>query len=376
MSRFLRLLMAYSVVLFVASCSGSGCGSCAGGALHPIQGEYPLTPEQRIPHAMQIRLTDQGLQSVSTFAPDLFAGFLANGINVPRSTTSFCVGNAIICPGNNCTLNVTLPTNPPPMVLSFVPSDQINAKVRIIVQGSIPIQSCIGFCDNNCNGTLCAGGPSPTIVVDTTQGTYAYIGLETNVAIERDTHAPRQDYFRPDFVAPTTATTDVIQETPSEGIEDADLQCDNSWVCAVFGLLEGTITSAFTSQFGSALAPIQSALAASAMPSPPGCPAGTTSSDGTHCNYSDSSLVPTLLGTEGQGNFGALLGSITPGLVANDSYDIAAGDHTNNAEAPDTTGMTIDVFGAMTSDQHSSCVPGRRCRRCRRSRNGRISDKT
>ena len=376
MSRFLRLLAAYSVVLLVASCSGGGCSSCAGGALHPIHGEYPLTPETRIPHAMQIRLTDQGLSSVSTFAPDLFAGFLANGINVPRSSMSIGVGYATICPGNNCNLTVSLPTTPAPMVLSFVPTDQINAKVRVIIQGNIPISSCVNEvvgitgCNSDCSGSICvfgtcggcANGPSPTINIDTTRGSYTYIGLETNVAIARDSHAQRLDYFRPDFVAPTASSTAAIQETPGETIENADLQCNDSVVCVFFSLLEGTITSAFTSQFGAALAPIQSALAATSMPDPPGCPAGTapTGADSAHCFFPDGTQVPTLLGTQGTGNFGALLASFTPGLSANASYVIGAGDHSNDAEvsvATGDTGMTIDAFGAVISTQHSSCVP-------------------
>jgi hypothetical protein len=48
------------VVLFVSGCSGGGCSGCGGGALQPIPGGYPLTPETRIPRAAQIRLTQSG----------------------------------------------------------------------------------------------------------------------------------------------------------------------------------------------------------------------------------------------------------------------------------------------------------------------------
>ena len=78
------------------------------------------------------------------------------------------------------------------------------------------------------------------------------------------------------------------------------------------------------------------------MPDPPGCPTGTTDNGSGKCQYSDGSLVPTLLGTEGTGNFGALLARLTPGLRANDSYVIAAGDHTNNAEVTDPSGKVKD----------------------------------
>ncbi len=305
---------------------------------------------------MQVRLTEQGLTSVSAIAPALFGSFLGSGIPVPTSTQNLGVGKAIICPSGSCTLNVTLSTTPPGMALSFQPTNRIHAIARIVVVGDIPMQACIGSCSDSCGGTFCGTIASPTIRIDTHGGSHPQIGLETAIAMVQDTHAERRDYIRADLVA-AMGQTEVVAQAPGEEIETADITCGSSWVCGVVNLLRGTIISQFTSQFQSALAPIQSALAQSSTPDPPGCPTGTHDNGSGKCAYPDGTLVPSLLGTDGTGNFGALLGSVTPGVHALASYVIAAGDHVHGAEVADTHGMTLNLFGAVTSDGHNSCVP-------------------
>ncbi len=349
----LRRLYWIFLVVLISGCSGGGCSGCAGGALQPIPGGYPLTPDTRIPRAAQIRLTENGLRRVEAIAPSLLGGFVGTGIPVPRTTQNITVGKVILCPDNNCRINVSLPASEA-LRLSFTDPNAILARVRIQASGDIPLRACTGSCNDNCGGTFCATIASPTLEVRTTAGGHPYLGLSTKVTIGRDTHAPRQHYHRADVVSPT-GSGDAIQETSGEGIENEDIRCGDSWICGIVNLLRGTIIGQFRGQLAQALGPIQDALAASSMPSPPGCPTGTRV-DGSRCRYADNTLVPSLLGTEMQGNLGALLASFSPGLNAPVSLSLAAGDPMRDGQVVNG-GITINMFGAMQSSRHSACVP-------------------
>lgn len=339
-------------VILISGCSGGGCSGCGGGALTPIPGGYPLTPETRIPRAAQVRLTESGLAQVQAVAPSLLGGFVGSGINVPRTSQDLGVGKAVICPSGTCTINITLPSDA--LRLSFAEPNAINANVRVIVSGDIPLTACLGRCDDNCRGTFCARIANPTLRIDTHGGSHPYIGLRTRATIRRDTHPPRQNYHRADIVSQSGGAS-AIEETPGEGIENADLTCSESWICGILNLLEGTIIGQFRGQLASALGPVTDALAQRSEPNPPGCPTGTTTRDGK-CYYSDNTAVPTLLGTDARGNMGRLLASVAPGAQANVSYLLAAGDNRSDGQVING-GMTIDVFGAFQSMGHNACVP-------------------
>lgn len=345
MSNFLRRVYAAFVFLLVASCSGGGCSSCAGGAITPIRGGFPLTPERRIPRAMQVRLTDQGLRSIESIAPDLFAGFLRDGIPIPESRADCgLLGTLTVCPGGGCRVRVELAAPPTrAMELSFVPVDQIKVRVRLVLRSEGPRHIDLRGC-----------GANGHIEVDTTRGSRPYVGLETHVAIRRDTHNERRHYFRADLVSPT-GSGDALRETPGEEIETDDISHSGGLFSWLINLFRSQLINQLRSQFGRALRPVQEALAHPSMPDPPGCPTGTRA-DGRYCRYSDDSLVPRLLGSDGTGDFGRLVGRITPGLRAPNSYVIAAGDPDHGAEVS-AAGMTVNVLGAVVSGQHNPCVP-------------------
>jgi hypothetical protein len=354
----LRRLYWMFLVLLVSGCSGGGCSGCAGGAIQPMPGGYPLTPDTRIPRAAQIRLTENGLRRVEAIAPGLLGSFVGTGIPVPRSVQPVNIlgqtaCRAIICTSPSCNISVSLPPAEA-LRLSFTDPNAILARVRVQASGDIPIRACCGGCNDSCGGFLCVTIASPTLQVRTERGSHPYLGLSTKVSISRDTHAPRSNYHRADIVSPT-GMGDAVQETMGEGIEGDDIRCTDSWVCGLVNLLSGTIVNQFRSQFAQALGPIQEALAQSSMPNPPGCPMGTTA-DGNRCRYSDRSLVPTLLGTEGRGNFGSLLASVSPGVNAPASLVLAAGDPMRDGHVVNG-GMSINMFGAMQSQRHNACVP-------------------
>lgn len=341
------------VVLFVSGCSGGGCSGCGGGALQPIPGGYPITPETRIPRSAQLRLTQAGLSRVQAIAPGLLGGFVGSGIPVPTVSQNLTVGRVRICPSGNCRINISLPSNA--LTLGFGDPNKITANVRVNVQGTIPLQACVGIgCSDSCGGTLCGTIASPDIVVNTMMGSHAFIGLRTAAQISRDTHAQRLNYHRADLVSPT-GSGDPVQETPGEGIEDADITCTGSWICGIVNLLRGTIIGQFRGQIAGALGPITDALAMSSMPNPPGCPTGTTA-NGNRCRYPDGSNVPMLLGTDMRGDLGAMLAGVTPGARAPVSLMLAAGDPMRDGQVING-GMTINVFGAFQSGGHNACVP-------------------
>ena len=340
-------------VVLISGCGGGGCSGCAGGALQPIAGGYPLTPETRIPRAAQIRLTQTGLSRVEAVAPGLLGGLVGAGIPVPTIAQNLTVGQAIVCPSGHCSIGITLPATSA-LALGFSDPNAINVHARVVIRGDLPIQACVGSCSSTCGGIFCGTIASPTINIDTTRGSYPYIGFETRAAITRDTHAPRQNYHRADIVSPT-GSGDSVQLAPGEDIETNDIQCNGSWVCGIINLLRGTLISTVRGQISSALGPISAALAQKSTPNPPGCPTGTTDHSGT-CQYSDGTNVPVALGTDGRGNFGALLSSLSPGLQAPVSYLLAAGDPQHDAQVVNG-GMSIDMFGAFQSGGHNACVP-------------------
>ncbi len=346
--RFYRFLLFVVLYFTLAACGGGGCG---GGLITPIAGGFPIPPramtEQRIPHALQLRISDQGLRSIETIGPSLLGGFLGSGINIPQSSMSLGLCNAVICASGTCTVNVRL-ADMRPFQLGFLPPDKIRAQIRLVIQSQAPNHIPIR-----------CGILSTNLSVDTTRGARPHIGLETAIALRRDTHPERLGYTRADLVA-VAAGGQVVAEIMGEGIEDADISFSGI-LGGLLNLFRGQLTGLITGQLTGALGPLQNALAATSMPNPPGCPAGTTA-DGAQCLYPGGQpraerLVPTLIGMDGEGNFGRLLSSITPGIRAPNQMVLAAGDPTRANAEISAQGMTMNMYGAMVSGRQASCVP-------------------
>lgn len=354
LAEVVSLLRLMVMAMVVAGCSGGGCSSCAGTGLGPIAGGYPVTPETRVGRALQVRVTDQGLRNVSQLGGDLLLGATGGRLPIPVVTGDFGVGRYVVCRGGTCGLDLVLPTSPPPLELFFVAPDRIEVRARIGIRGEIPLRTCTLFCNSMCGG--CADGIDTTLTIDTARGARRYIGLRTAIAIRRDTHPERRNYFRAELV-PSMGAREVVEETPGEGFDDAWVGCAGGGLCGLLPVLRGTISGAFRGALGGALGPIQDALSQTSMPTPPGCPTGTRA-DGTRCRYTDNALVPSLLGVELAGNVGGLLASVSPGVRAQSALVIAAGDAARDAEVS-AQGMTLNVFGVAQSLGHNSCVPRR-----------------
>ncbi len=356
------------LTVLISGCSGGGCSGCAGGALGPSVGGYPLTPETRVPHALQVRVTSAGLAEIQRAGPDLINSATGGVITVPTLRGNFGVGRYIVCPDppratltpaqrtDYCRLNLRLPTGTPALELTPRAPDSINVKLHTGLQGLIAVHTCSLVCNDDCRGVACLDSDI-LLPVDTarmeTPSRRGYIGLETAVAIRRDTHAPRRSFHRADLVSPT-GMGDVVQPIANETFDASSISCMGT-LCGLFPLLAPTFTGTFSGAIGGAVTPLRDALAQTSMPSPPGCPTGTRV-DGARCRYDDNELVPSLLGTELTGNLGALLQSFSAGVRAEGSILIAAGDPMRNAEV-DATGVTLNLFGAARSLSHNACVP-------------------
>jgi hypothetical protein len=349
----LRLL---ALAFFVMGCSGGGCSNCAGGALTPIRGGYPVTPETRLARSVQVRVSDQGLRSVSMLGPDLLRNALGTQIPIPNACGDFGIGRYSVCSSGNCGLTITRSD----LQLTFAPPDRIVASIRLGFRGTVPVETCTLGCGTCCRGGAVCPAPLPTtLTLDTANCTRAmrpdYIGLRTNIAIRRDTHAERRSFFRADVVPPMGAMGD-IQEIPGEELNSCMIAGCNGALCGLLPIIQDTVLlDAFRGALGGAVNPVRTALQHKSMPDPPGCPTGTRA-DGELCRYMDNTPVPSLLGLELGGNFGALLGSISPGVRANGSFLLAAGDPSHDAEVT-ATGMTLNMFGAVRSQAHNACVP-------------------
>ena len=347
--RWLSALRAACLTVFVSGCSGGGCSSCAGGAIGPVPGGLSLTPDPRVPHAVQVRLTAQGLSRIQAAGPDLIVAATGGRIDIPTLYGNFGVGRYIVCrPPQTCRLDLVAPA----LDLALRPPDGISVRLRTGLRGAIPLHTCSLACSDRCAGIACLDADT-TFPIDTARQSPMYIGLRTALTLRRDRHAERRDYLRADLVAPTMGGP-LVEEDPMARFDVASISCTGA-LCPLFPLIRGTLVDTFRGTLGTAVDPIRDALAHASMPSPPGCPTGTRA-DGARCRYSDNELVPSLLGAEMTGNFGALLSSFSAGVRADVDFAVAAGDPTRDAEVT-AEGATLNLFGVARSRGHSVCVP-------------------
>ncbi|MEZ4247973.1 MAG: MYXO-CTERM sorting domain-containing protein [Polyangiales bacterium] len=212
-------------------------------------------------------------------------------------------------------------------------------------------------------------GSTCQIEVDTTRsgGSRDYVTLVADIDLVEETEAARRGYTKV-----VVARADLAD---GESIEDADI---NSAGCSgllggalsgLLNLLKGTIVGAIEGQVGGL---IQGAIDDQLCTTQGeyGCPTGTFAvpADGgadAVCRYAaneSAACVPTLLGTDGQGDLGAaFLGSISPGTHAPGQFLLAAG---GDGEAVND-GMSVFMYGGFlgtsrdfaTVYPHNPCVP-------------------
>ena len=340
-----------SLVLFLFACGGGSCAGCAGCGVAPIPGGFPIA--ERIDNSAQVRLTNAGIgfleSNVATIASTLIGMDLE--FPIPRSTTSVAVvGDLTICPDSDCRIRATIRS------LDLVPTapNRLTAQLRLDVKTysaagerrALPIRG--GFLV----GTVRAD-------IDTARGSRDYIGLTINIDLVAETRAARAGYTRINIA-------DAVL-TPGEDIENDDitLMGGASWLLnlakgLVVDQLEGQISGLLDTAIGDQLCTTRGEF---------GCPTGTfarpNENPDSTCRYENNDAaecVPTLLGTDGQGDLGAsFLGGFSPGTHGSGQFLLAAG---GDAEAVNE-GMSLFFYGGFRSTNgdftrspgHNPCVP-------------------
>lgn len=349
----------YGVLSFgLIACGGGGCGGCGDGCgVAPIPGGFPI--EQRVPNSAQVRLTDDGIAFLENEADALVALFLPDGLSfeIPTSTTSVSGINVTICPSGGCYITGEIQS----LELTPTPPNRLSARIRVILRATnaagepapLPIRAL---------GTTCP------ITVDTTrsEGDRDYVTLVADIDLVEETEAARRGYTK--IVVENAGLAD------GESVETEDIRvgsCSGLGIILtpLLNLLRGTIVGAIEGQVGGL---VQGAIDDQLCTTQGeyGCPTGTFAvpagdDPDAVCRYAaseDAACVPTLLGTDGQGDLGAaFLGSISPGTHAPGQFLLAAG---GNGEAVNE-GMSVFMYGGFlgtsrdfaTVYPHNPCVP-------------------
>ncbi len=340
--------------LVVAACSGGSCGGgCGGCAVEPIPGGFPL--EDRIANAAQMRVTDEGLAFLETNAGPLIERLSPEPLvfPVPRSTIEqgcawgVCTVRTTVCPGENCWIAAQVTG----MDLQPVAPNRIQLRLRLTLDSR--------YGDPDTRGAIpVRGRPDCDVDVDTGRGGRPHVTIGANLDFVEESVPPRTGYTR--LVVRDVALV--------ENLEDDDIDLDCGWLSFLVDFFKDRIVGGLTDQVRDTLqSSIDEQLCTRHGTS--GCPTNShtrdDSTDPEAICYFDSvpdRCVPTLLGTDGQGDLGeAALGGISPGTHAPSQFLLAAG---GEGEAVND-GLSLFFYGGFrstdisfaTSPAHNPCVP-------------------
>lgn len=355
-------LLGLAFMFAVLACGGGGCSACSGCGLAPIPGGYPIA--ERVENSAQMRLSESGIDFIEANFPAIVTIALPDGLDfpVPRTEGSTMGADYIICPDSDCFVHGDILE----FILTPIAPSRLQGHVRIHLESRdatgarrhIPmeIDPC-GWC------------PSDTCEIDleTNGGSRPYVGLVADLDFVAEMRAARINY--------TKIQVSSADLAPGEDIEDDDLSIGGcpgyAWA---LNFARGMIVDELQNQV-SDLVRGEAEQALCTKRGEFGCPTGTYAvpdemPDST-CRYEPrepadgepENCVPTLLGTDGQGDLGAaFLGSLSPGTHAPGQLLLAsggAGEAVNN-------GMSLFFYGGFRSARlpdftispaHNPCVP-------------------
>ena len=372
MSRFRmysKHFLVASAVLFLLACGGGGCSGCAGCAgcgVAPIPGGFPIA--ERIDNSAQLRLTSAGIGFIESNITEIISTVLPDGLSfaVPPTVTSTAGIDIAICRDGNCMVHGDITD----FQLTPVAPNRLSGHMQVVLdsrddagaRATLPLK--LG--PNLCVFRVCAIDTTCQIDIDTRRGSRDFVGLVFDVDFTAETRAARAGYTK---VVITSATL-----APGEDIENADIEIGSCGGISgailgfVINLLKGTLVDQIQGQISGLL---DSALgdALCTKRGEYGCPTGTFSrpnEDPTStCRYENTDAaecVPTLLGTDGQGDLGAaFLGGFSPGTHGSGQFMLASG----GAGEAVNDGMSLFFYGGFRSTNgdftrspgHNACVP-------------------
>jgi hypothetical protein len=342
-------------LFFGMACGGGSCSSCEGCGIAPVPGGFPL--EERIPNAVQVRLTESGVSFIENdFAnvlaaldPNLLA-FSIGSETITIGSTCALRGTATICPSGNCVVEIT----PTMLVLDPQAPNRLNIRIRLEVATTLPVT---GTGQLLCLPSFSIGGCD--IVLDTTLAGAPYVEATVTVDLAEIIEQARAGY--------TEIVLGDIEITQS--IDNNDIQFNEcSGLLSLFdiGFIQDLVKSLVVPQVEAVLDDLIDGMVAEAlcMADDPiaGCPTGTVSEGGI-CKYEPGGkCVPIMLGLDGQGDLGAaFLGGFAPGVHGRLRLLLALGGDGRMRN----NGISLSMFGGMQSldptltqsPGHNPCVP-------------------
>ena len=331
------------LAFFLFACGGGGCGGCEACGVGPIPGGFPI--EERVPNSAQVRLTSSGIDFIEANAGPLVGLFLDGGLDFEVPETRIALG-IDICTRGPCIAHGEIDS----LELTPVGPNRIEARVRVLLDsrdGAGVMGKWRGDCD---------------IELDTRGGSRSYIGIAAQIDLVAETELARAGYTKAEIVS--------VGIADGEGLQNSDYRISGGFLgsCAIAGLFESTITDLISDQVGGIL---QETLDEQLCTTRGdfGCPTGTfavpNEDPDSVCRYEntgEAACVPTLLGTDGQGDLGAaFLGGISPGTHAPGQFLLASGGDGESVN----DGVSLFMYGGFigttpdfqTTPAHNPCVP-------------------
>lgn len=315
-----------AVFFMIASCSGNGCDCVA-----PIPGGFP--PAERVPNAIQVRVSDTGLAALEADPAGLISGLIGDGMGLTFDVPPACAADdnpQICCAGDDMPLpecgpiEIDLAEQPgdaPRLEINPVAgSSQLDVTVRARVRTAmpLPIVYTVIFpvsCDANIDTE--AAGPNDDLL------------LTTTVNLVQD---------------PDAGTTRIeVGDVQVSQLDDGDLFLSGNLLCDFANALIGSFTDSLITTFQDA---IKSAITDQLCKQ---CPSGDVAECGSFADSCDSGVCMKggacyqELGITGRMAAAALFGSMSPGtLGAIDIYDVAGG-----YADTDSGGISLGILGGM-----------------------------
>lgn len=394
--QFFRSVFFVFLFLFIASCSGGGCGGCSScGGTTPLPGGFPT--DKAVENAASVRVSKPGLtfleQNLGPIAANAMGG--KNGVvkfEIPETPIdvkdAFCIGFKVggtcvgtepdvkgaFCPGGpnqnatppKCTATLGVGTSQ--FQIDAVKPDRLNVTVTIPIKLentpvtiTDPISATINVA-YGANGT-CNGGPTPSVQSKN-------LAVPVSIPLVAETTAPRTGYTKID-VDGATINTDAIQSNDVRLCGSCGFLPDN-WCESLlnWGVIKDRVVNAIKDNLDDM---IKSALRDQLCTKPtptlnPPCPTGSKP-DGANakCVYDTApdKCVPMLLGTDAHIDLGGFLASISPSASGGLDFGLAAKGAMNPAPGAGfiagtnrtVNGVTLGMLGGVLPQPPSKCVP-------------------
>ena len=322
-----------------AGCAGDGC-SC----VTPIPGGFP--EDQRVPNAVQVRVSDTGLDKIESDPAGLIAGLLGDGTGLtfdvppacaPDDPEICCDGNQPITPCGPIEIDLAPqgPSEQPGGTAARLVVDPVTGAERIDITMRARVRT-LSDLQVRTLSTTCM------VEVDTTMSNTPSITLTLQAQFSREAWGTTRVDFNNVAIA---------------NFDNGDISLKpGDFTCYLFDAFKSIFVGQFIGTFEDTIRDMLNDQVCKA------CPTGDVAECGPHatactddvCMISDGVCLQEL-GITGRLGGDALLGSFSPGtLGAIDLYDVAGGYSTTNGE-----GVALGLYGGMlpAGQERDRCGP-------------------